>query len=135
MEQLARAMADKIKLHHGEENLVPTGRGMSKTKVDDFSLSLVGRVVIDRELSTTSIRNNVMRLLRPLRGADIQILATNLFRINFKHCVDRKNAMEGCPWAIDKHALLLSEIDPSVPLASHIITDMKIVIRSHKFPA
>lgn len=134
MDQLVKAMADKIKLHQGEENLVPLGGGTSSMKEADFNLSLIGRVVIDRELSATSIRNNVLRLLRPLRGADIQILSTNMFRINFKHRVDRKNALEGCPWAIEKHAMLLSEIDSTVPLTAHIITDMKIVIRIHDFP-
>lgn len=48
--------------------------------------------------------------------------------------MDRKNALEGCPWAINKHALFLSEIDPSAALIDQIVNNMKIVIRIHNFP-
>lgn len=134
MDQLTTELADKIKLHQGEENLVPLGGGTNSNTAIDHSLTLIGRVVIDRELSTTSIRNNVMRLLRPLRGADIRILAANLFLIKFNHKVDRKNGLEGYPWAIDRHALLLDEIDPSVAHTAQVINNMKIVIRAHNLP-
>lgn len=134
MENLTKAMAENIKLHQGEENLVPLGSGGVANKGPDYSLSLLGRVVVDRELLITSIRNNVLRLLHPLRGADIRIQSTNTFLIKFNHRVDRKNAMEGCPWAIERHALLLREIDPAVPLLDHVITEMKIIIKVHNFP-
>lgn len=134
MDNLAKEMADKITLHQGEENLVPLATGRESSPGTDYSLSLIGRVVIDRELSVTSIRNNVLRLLRPVKGANIRILATNLFLITFNHRVDRKNALEGCPWAIDRHALLLTEIDSSLALMAHVVNSMKIVIRVHNFP-
>lgn len=108
MDQLAKATTDKIKLHQGEENLVPVGSGRVSNTGMNYSLSLIGRVVIDWELSITSIRNNVLRLLCPLKGAEIRILATNLFLIRFNHRVDRKNALEGYPWAIEIYALLLT---------------------------
>lgn len=78
-------MADKIKLHHGEENLVPIRFGRVPSTEKNYSLSLVGRVVIDKDLSITSIRNNVLRLLRPVKGAEIKMLASNLFLITFNH--------------------------------------------------
>lgn len=134
MDSLTKDMADKIKLHQGEEKLVPLGSGDAASSSTDYSLSLLGRVVIDRELSATSIRNNVMRLLHPLRGADISLLTTNRFLIKFNHRVDRKNALEGCPWAIDRHALLLKKIDSAVALLDHVIMEMKIVIKAHNFP-
>lgn len=62
------------------------------------------------------------------------MLATNLFLIQFNHKVDRKNALEGCSWAIDRHALLFTEIDSLVALTDHVIKEMRIVIKVHNFP-
>lgn len=59
---------------------------------------------------------------------------TNLFLIKFNHRVDRKNGLEGCPWVVNRHALLLSEIDSSVALIDQVVNNMKIVIRILNFP-
>lgn len=94
MQQLTQAMADKITLHHGEENLVPLSSGTASATGSDYSISLVVRVVVDRKLSVMYIRNNVLRLLHLVRGAELKILTRNLFMIKFNHQVDRKNALE-----------------------------------------
>lgn len=59
---------------------------------------------------------------------------TNLFLIKFNHRVDRKNGLEGCPWVVNRHALLLSEIDSSVALIDQVVNNMKIFIRILNFP-
>lgn len=42
--------------------------------------------------------------------------------------------MEGCPWSLDRHALLFEEVDTSVPLAEQVVNRMRIVIRAHDLP-
>lgn len=102
MDQLTEALALTIKLHQGEENLVPLSTGANPSSATDLSLSLVGHLVIDRELSVTSIRNNVLRFLHPVKGENVRILAANLFLIKFNHHLDWKKALEGCPWMLDR---------------------------------
>lgn len=134
MEQLTAAMASKISLTRGEDNLVPLRTRVGSNLSPGYSLSLIGKVLVDKELSLTFIKNNVMRLLNPVKGVAIRILASNLFLIRFNYKVDRKNAMEGCLWSLDKHTLLFTKIDAPVPLAAHKVHWMRIVIRVHDFP-
>lgn len=134
MDQLTDAMASKINLTREEENLVPLRTQGGPSRAQDYNLSLVGRVMVDKELSLVFIKNNVMRLLNPVKGAEIRSLASNLFLIRFNHRVDRKNAIEGCPWSLDRHALLFAEVNPSVPLAEQVVQEMRIVVRVHDYP-
>lgn len=69
---------------------------------------------MDKELNLIAIKAHVLRLLRPFMGAEILPLATNLFMMVFKHPRDRKLALDRCPWVLERHALLFSEVESGV---------------------
>lgn len=75
------------------------------------------------------IRPNIMRLLRPVKGVELKAIETNTFVLNFEHPLDRKKAMKGCPWVLDKYALILEPIDPSKKHADHLLTSLPIMVR------
>lgn len=122
-------LARQITLKHGEDELLAADPSHAAPRTNDHSLSLVGRVVIDRELSINSIRANVRRLLNPVKGVDIKGLGPNMVVMHFAHPLDRKHALGGCPWAIDRHALLLEPLDPAIKPEHHKLTHMPIMIR------
>lgn len=129
MDQLSESLARKITLKQGEDELIAADPSHAASRVDDHSLSLVGRVVIDRELSITSLRANIRRLLNPVKGVDIKPVGPNTVLLRFTHPLDRKHAMGGSPWVIDRHALLLEPLDPTVKPEKQQLTQMPIVVR------
>lgn len=129
MDQLSESLARQITLKQGEDELLVADPSHAAPNTNDHSLSLVGRVVIDRELSINSIRANVRRLLNPVKGVDIKGLGPNMVVMHFAHPLDRKHALGGCPWAIDRHALLLEPLDPAIKPEHHKLTHMPIMIR------
>lgn len=56
MEQLTAAMATKISLTRGEENLVPLRTKVGSNSSPDYSLSLIGKVLVDKKLSLPFIK-------------------------------------------------------------------------------
>lgn len=129
MEQLTENLASRLDLTAGETDLLAADPKNAIPLGENQALSLIGRVVTDRELSINFIRPNVTRLLRPVKGIDLKVIDTNLFVIKFEHLLDRKKAMKGCPWVLDKYALILEPIDPSKKHADHLLTKLPIMVR------
>lgn len=69
-----------------------------------------------------------------MRGFHYQDLGENLFILHFNHPLDRTHAMEGCPWLLDRHALLLALIPPDVTPEAMVLTEMNIVVRLNDVP-
>lgn len=95
----------------------------------DQGLSLIGRVVIDRELPFNAIRANVLSLINPVKEAILKHITANKFVIKFNHELDRQKALRGCPWVLEKHALLLEPVNPSKKPVDQNLTRMNIVVR------
>lgn len=92
-------------------------------------MSLIGRVVTTRDLSANYIRANVTRLLRPVKGIELKILSDNMCVIKFEHPLDRKKALKGCPWVLDKYALILEPIDPIKKHNEYTLKLLPIMVR------
>lgn len=129
MDQLLDSLASKFTLADGEDNLVAANPSMAAKPSSQHDLSLVGRVITDKDLSINFIRANALRLLQPVKGAAIKSIATNMFVIKFEHPLDRKKAMGGCPWTLDKHAMILEPINPDKKPEDHELTRLPIVVR------
>lgn len=97
MEQLTDHLESMLDLTAGEKDLIEADPAKAVKQDDGQALSLIGRVVTDRDLSMNFIRPNIMRLLRPVKRVDLKAIETNMFVINFEHPLDRKKAMKGCP--------------------------------------
>lgn len=130
MDQLTDNLASMLDLTAGETDLLAVDPAHAIPPTDDQALSLISRVVTDRDLSMNFIRPNLMRLIRPVKGTEIKSLSNNMFVIKFEHHpLDRKKAMKGCPWALDKYALILEPVDPSKQHADHDLTRLPIMLR------
>lgn len=70
-----------------------------------------------------------MRLLHPVKGAAVKHIVDNVFVIKFNHTLDYKKALGGCPWVLDRHALILEPIDPSTKPENQELTRLPIVAR------
>lgn len=132
MEQLTETLTRTLGWTEGEKNLVAADPAHAAKPTNDQSLSLIGKVITDRELSMNFIRANVTRLLRPVRQIQIRGIAENMFVMKFEHPLDMKNALKGCPWVLDKHALILEPVDPAKNLADHKLTWLPLVTRVHQ---
>lgn len=69
-----------------------------------------------------------MRLLYPVKGAAIKSIAPNVFIIMFDHPLDRTKAIRGCPWALDRHALILEPIDPTTKPENQELINLPIIV-------
>lgn len=129
MDQFTELLASKFSLTTGETDLIAAdpSHAANPTAVDD--LSLIGLVVTDKELSINFIRANALRLLHPVKGAEIRSIGTNTFVIRFNHPLDRMKALRGCPWVLDKYALILEPIHPNKKHEDHVLTRLPIMVR------
>lgn len=78
---------------------------------------------------------NIERLLRPVRGFQLQRLNDNCFILKFNYKLDRTHALEGSPWLLDRCALLLSLIPSEANPETMALDLMNIVVRLHNIPA
>lgn len=93
--------------------MVATDPGHAVNRTSKQDLLLIVRVIVGRDLSFTYIKNNVLRLLHLVKGAELKLIESNTFMVKFKYPLDPKKTSGGCPWVLDKYALLIEPIDPS----------------------
>lgn len=134
MDELAESLARQFSLTLKEEAEVDVGDGASYENPSNVTYDLVGRVVAEKSYSAHTLQLNIERLLRPVRGFQFQSLGANKFVLKFNHQLDRTHAMEGCPWLMDRHALLLSLIPDEASPEMMILNFMNIVVRLHHIP-
>lgn len=129
MDQLTDDLASFLDLTDGEMDLLAADPTQAVPLSESQALSLIGRVVTDRDLTKNYIRANVVRLLRPVKGFNLKVIDDNMFVINFEHPLDRRKAMKGCPWVLDKYAMILEPIDPTIKHEEHKLTKLPIMVR------
>lgn len=96
--------------------------GLSFRKSGPCRLSLIGRVTRWRVL-------NMLRLFHLVKGAGLKYIAPNKFVIKFNHALDREKALGGCPWVLDKRALLFESIEATKKPVDQQLTGMLIIAR------
>lgn len=119
----------QISLREGEDALVAADPAFAANPNDANDLSLIRRVIIYKELSINFIRPNALRLLHPVKGATFKTITPNVFVIKFNHALDRMKAMGGCPWVLDRHALIFEPIDPMKKPENQKLTLLPIIAR------
>ncbi|XP_012828241.1 PREDICTED: uncharacterized protein LOC105949476 [Erythranthe guttata] len=134
MENLTDALVNNFRLTSDEEEGITITQLQTVNQNPTGEFSLLGRIVATKEISMHTIKSNVTRLLQPVKGCEIQTLGNNRFVISFNHRLDQKQALGGCPWVLDKHALIFSEIKPDSDPTTMEINLMPIIIRIHHLP-
>lgn len=134
MDDLSETMARNLSLTSKEDSDVDVGIGEAGITETAATFDLVGKVVAEKPYSAHTLQQNIARLLRPVRGFHLQILGENRFVLQFNHQLDRTHALEGCPWLLDRNALLLSLIPVGADPENIELTTMHVVVRLQNIP-
>lgn len=129
MDLLTDNLGSLLNLTTGETDLLAADPTQAVASNNEHDMSLIGRVITDRDLSMNFIRPNVLRLIRPVKETEFKLISTNMFAVKFAHPLDRKKALKGCPWVLDKYAMILEPIDPSKELVDHQLTRLPIMVK------
>ncbi|KAL5792259.1 hypothetical protein ACOSP7_000853 [Xanthoceras sorbifolium] len=83
--------------------------GLKAEGIRRLSLSLVGKIVSNREVNREAFRNTIASIWRTKNEVEVESIGVNLFVFRFGCFWDRKRVLEGGPWSFDKNLLALKE--------------------------
>lgn len=76
----------------------------------DPKLCVVARFITEGIVDFPAMQQTMAALWKPGRGVYMKELETNLYLFQFYHEVDVKRVMEGCPWSLNRKALVMSRL-------------------------
>ncbi|MFQ6669210.1 hypothetical protein Gotur_034551, partial [Gossypium turneri] len=101
----------------------------------EYGLCLVGRVLTDRIVNFSSLKNTLANLWYPLRGVSIMEIEDKHILFQFYSEIDLKRVMDGMPWFFNQHLIVFHRLikgeDPSTVLLWTIVFWVQI----HNLPA
>lgn len=115
MEDLSDLLASNARLTSKENSDIDVGGGEEETEATRDTYDVVGRVVSAKTYSAHTLQSNIERLLRSVKGFQLESLGDNRFMLRFNHPLDRTHALEGCSWLLEQCAMLLFPLFPQGP--------------------
>ncbi|KAL5798919.1 hypothetical protein ACOSQ2_003739 [Xanthoceras sorbifolium] len=107
-EEIARRWA-KLSLSDDDGPIATVDEGLKAEGIRRLSLSLVGKIVSNREVNREAFRNTIASIWRTKSEVEVESIGVNLFVFRFGCFWDRKRVLEGGPWSFDKNLLALKE--------------------------
>ncbi|KAL5751043.1 hypothetical protein ACOSP7_025646 [Xanthoceras sorbifolium] len=107
-EEIARRWA-KLSLSDDDGPIAMVDEGLKAEGIRRLSLSLVGKIVSNREVNREAFRNTIASIWRTKSEVEVESIGVNLFVFRFGCFWDRKRVLEGGPWSFDKNLLALKE--------------------------
>lgn len=71
------------------------------------NLCLVGRFLTDQSLNFNFICNRLASIWKPRRGVTKKDIGDSRLLIQFSHRLDHKRVVDGGPWSIGSHQLII----------------------------
>nr|GMD36157.1 uncharacterized protein LOC109167503 [Ipomoea batatas] len=102
--------------------------------VDDFRFTLVGRIMTEKIVKFTFMRDTMASVWRPRYGIAAKDLQNNTFLFQFFHELDMQRALEDGPWSFEQNLLVLSKIHPGMPPASMPLDTTEFWVKIHDLP-
>ncbi|KAL5778004.1 hypothetical protein ACOSP7_010930 [Xanthoceras sorbifolium] len=96
-EEIARRWA-KLSLSDDDGPIAMVDEGLKAEGIRRLSLSLVGKIVSNREVNREAFRNTIASIWRTKSEVEVESIGVNLKRV-----------LEGGPWSFDKNLLALKE--------------------------
>ncbi|KAM0835334.1 hypothetical protein ACQ4PT_062994 [Festuca glaucescens] len=96
--------------------------------------SLIGKVLSPHVTHIQSIRGAMKPAWGNPRGLKIRPVTDNTFIADFANKVDMERALEGTPWMVGQHAVLLQDLDPCIRPSDVRFDTMLIWVRILKLP-
>ncbi|KAL5750567.1 hypothetical protein ACOSP7_025170 [Xanthoceras sorbifolium] len=107
-EEIARRWA-KLSLSDDDGLIAKVDEGLKAEGIRRLSLSLIGKLVSNREVNMEAFRNTIASIWRTKSEVEVESIGVNLFVFRFGCSWDRKRVLEGGPWSFDKNLLVLKE--------------------------
>ncbi|KAL0301877.1 UNVERIFIED_CONTAM: hypothetical protein Sradi_6464500 [Sesamum radiatum] len=83
-------------------------------------LFVVGRLLSSRSFHPDALQSTLLASFDPVRGMEFKMIEGDRFLLKFFHPIDRQRVMANCPWAYDKHLIVLAPLEASDGLRFHI---------------
>ncbi|KAM0929714.1 hypothetical protein ACQ4PT_001418 [Festuca glaucescens] len=96
--------------------------------------SLIGKVLSPHVTHIQSIRGAMKPAWGNPRGLKIRPVTDNTFIADFANKVDMERALEGTPWMVGQHAVLLQDLDPCIRPSDVRFDTMLIWVRILNLP-
>ncbi|KAL0463440.1 UNVERIFIED_CONTAM: hypothetical protein Slati_0231600 [Sesamum latifolium] len=98
------------KLTEDEDDGVTFPGGLWSASSDSQRLCLVGHLLSSRPYHFEALSASIHSMLLPIKGLDIRELPEKRLLLRFKHPIDKRRALDGCPWSFEKNILLLADL-------------------------
>ncbi|KAI8005339.1 Uncharacterized protein LOK49_LG08G02355 [Camellia lanceoleosa] len=77
-------------------------------------MCLVGKLHTRRPFNFDAMKSIMLSVWQPTKGMQVRVIGDNLFVFVFGHVMDRRRVLLNGSWMLDKHLLMLGEMDPNV---------------------
>ncbi|KAL5789589.1 hypothetical protein ACOSQ2_004477 [Xanthoceras sorbifolium] len=108
LEEIARRCA-KLSLSDDDGPIAKVDEGLKAEGIQRLSLSLVGKIISNREVNREAFRNTIASIWLTKSEVEVESIGVNLFVFRFGCSWDRKCVLERDPWSFDKNLLVLKE--------------------------
>ncbi|KAL5826595.1 hypothetical protein ACOSQ3_018434 [Xanthoceras sorbifolium] len=108
MEEISK-ICERLSLSDEDGPVARMGVGLQENGIRLVSLSLIGKIIANREINREAFRSIIPRIWKTKHEFSIELIGTNTFVFQFKCHWDRKRVLEGGPWCFDKHLIVLRE--------------------------
>ncbi|KAL0378892.1 UNVERIFIED_CONTAM: hypothetical protein Sradi_3194700 [Sesamum radiatum] len=93
-----------------EEDGVSLLSGLWEANVGSLQLCLVGKLLSSKLVCFEAMCSSLQMMFLPVKGMDIKQLEEGRFLLRFRNVLDRKRALDGCPWCFDRNLLIFNAI-------------------------
>lgn len=112
---------ENLNLSVEEDNELVFGEEDTEITADGLELCLVGRFITDQSLKFNILRSCLASVWKLRRGVEIKDIGNGRLLARFYHKVDLKRVIDGGPWSIGNHPLIIhplkvGEVPHRVPL-------------------
>ncbi|KAL5758730.1 hypothetical protein ACOSP7_021341 [Xanthoceras sorbifolium] len=108
MEEISK-ICERLSLSDEDGLVARMGVGLQENGIWLVSLSLIGKIIANREINREAFRSIIPRIWKTKQEFSIELIGINTFVFQFKCPWDRKRVLEGGPWCFDKHLIVLRE--------------------------
>ncbi|KAL0298034.1 UNVERIFIED_CONTAM: hypothetical protein Scaly_3075100 [Sesamum calycinum] len=97
-------------------------------------LFVVGRLLSSRSFHPDALQSTLLASFNPVRGMEFKMIEGDRFLLKSFHPIDRQRVMANCPWAYDKHLIVLAPLEASENPSSVDLNWCEFYIHIHGLP-
>nr|GLL20147.1 uncharacterized protein LOC109173053 [Ipomoea trifida] len=105
-----------------------------QNSADDFRFTLVGRLITEKIIKFTFMRDTMATVWRPRKGVAAKELSNNTYLFQFFHELDMQRVLDNGPWSFEQNLLILAKISPEIPPLSMPLDSADFWVQLHDLP-